>query len=584
MVIVGINAYHGDSSACLVRDGKLIAAAEEERFRRIKHWAGFPSEAIHYCLEAANVNINEVDYIAINRNPKANLWKKFRYLAEKRPELSLIKDRIKNVKEWGNVTEKLKEMFGIEKLSAKISYVEHHLAHIISTYNVSPFDESIVLSIDGFGDFASAAWGVGQGNEVRIDDRVYFPHSLGIFYQTITQFLGFPKYGDEYKVMGLASYGKPTFINEMREIVKLDEDGKYRLNLDYFRHDKEDVSYTWNNCAPSVGILYSDKLKELLGNPRDKDQKVENKHMNLAHSAQLMYEEAFFHLLNKLYNKYDMKKLCLSGGCAMNSVANGKIYENTSFEKVYVPPAAGDAGGSIGAAYNVWYNAKLKSKSKTKQTMDHAFWGPGFDKQDISKLLNKYDQRLQQEDCAITEVNDDLALCKKTAEYIEEGRVVGWFEGRMELGPRALGNRSIVSDPRRSNMKDILNLKIKRREPFRPFAPSILREHVKDWFETDDNVPFMNKVFQIKEDKRKQIPAVTHIDGSGRLQTVSKESNTLYYNLINEFRSLTGIPIVLNTSFNENEPIVCTPEEALECFLRTKMDVVVLNSFIIIRN
>jgi carbamoyltransferase len=325
-------------------------------------------------------------------------------------------------------------------------------------------------------------------------------------------------------------------------------------------------------------------LKELLGNPRDKDQKVENKHMNLAHSAQLMYEEAFFHLLNKLYNKYDMKKLCLSGGCAMNSVANGKIYENTSFEKVYVPPAAGDAGGSIGAAYNVWYNAKIKSKSKTKQTMDHAFWGPGFDRQDISKLLNKYDQRLQQEDCAITEVNDDLALCKKTAEYIEEGRVVGWFEGRMELGPRALGNRSIVSDPRRSNMKDILNLKIKRREPFRPFAPSILREHVKDWFETDDNVPFMNKVFQIKEDKRKQIPAVTHTDGSGRLQTVSKESNTLYYNLINEFRSLTGIPIVLNTSFNENEPIVCTPEEALECFLRTKMDVVVLNSFIIIRN
>lgn len=584
MVIVGINAYHGDSSACLVRDGKLIAAAEEERFRRIKHWAGFPSEAIHYCLEAANVNINEVDYIAINRNPKANLWKKFRYLAEKRPELLLIKDRIKNVKEWRNVAEKLKEMFGIEKLSVKISYVEHHLAHIISTYNMSPFDESTVLSIDGFGDFASAAWGVGQGNEIRIDDRVYFPHSLGIFYQTITQFLGFPKYGDEYKVMGLASYGKPTFINEMREIVKLDEDGKYRLNLDYFRHDKEDVSYTWNNCAPSVGILYSDKLRELLGNPRDKDQKIESKHMNLAHSAQLMYEEAFFHLLNKLYNKYGMKKLCLSGGCAMNSVANGKIYENTSFEKVYVPPAAGDAGGSIGAAYNVWYNAKLKSKSKTKQTMDHAFWGPGFDKQDISKLLNKYDQRLQQEDCAITEVNDDLALCKKTAEYIEEGRVVGWFEGRMELGARALGNRSIVSDPRRSNMKDILNLKIKRREPFRPFAPSILREHVKDWFETDDNVPFMNKVFQIKEDKRKQIPAVTHIDGSGRLQTVSKESNTLYYNLINEFRSLTGIPIVLNTSFNENEPIVCTPEEALECFLRTKMDVVVLNSFIITRN
>jgi len=578
MIILGINAYHGDSSACLVKDGILIAAAEEERFRRMKHWAGFPSEAIKYCLAEAGIDLCAVEHVAINQDASANLWKKIAFTLTKRPDLSLVIDRIKNKRERSNVADELLRTVGT-KFDGEVHEVEHHLSHLSSAFHVSPFDEAVVVSVDGFGDFASAAWGFGRGGEISIDDKVYFPHSLGIFYQALTQWLGFPHYGDEYKVMGLAPYGQPRYMDEMRRIVLLQEDGSFKLNLDFFRHHKEKVEYEWESGEPKVGILYAQALVDLFGPVRQKDEGLTQRHKDVARSVQAMYEEAFFHLLKVLHKRHGGENLCLAGGCAMNSVANGKVYRNTPFKKVYIQSAAGDAGGAIGAAFAVWH----KLGGKRSFVMDHSYWGPHFTNDYFSGLLEKHTAALVEQGCEVTHMADEESLCEMTAQAISEGKVIGWFQGRMEWGPRALGNRSILGDPRRSDMKDILNLKIKRRESFRPFAPSILREAVQDWFEQDDDVPFMMQVYPIRKDKHAVIPAVTHVDGSGRLQTVLFETNPRYHRLISTFEKMTGVPIVLNTSFNENEPVVCMPEEALDCFLRTKMDVLVLDNWIIRR-
>lgn len=579
--ILGINAYHGDSSACLVKGGVLIAAAEEERFRRIKHWAGFPSEAIRYCLAEAGIGLSDVDHIAINQDAGANFWRKVAYTFLRRPDLSLVLDRIKNKRERAAVEQELERSFPGAPVRASVHKVEHHMAHLASTYLVSPFNDATVVSVDGFGDFASSAWGRGQGQHIELEDKVYFPHSLGIFYQALTQYLGFPNYGDEYKVMGLAPYGEAKFLNEMRKIVPLQEDGSFRLNLDYFRHHKERVEYEWENGEPKVGRLYSDALADLLGPVRRKGDELTQRDMDIARSIQAMYEEAFFHLLNRLHEKHGGSNLALAGGCAMNSVANGKVYRNTPYKKVYIQSAAGDAGGAIGAAYAV---AAELGECGSRFHMDHAYWGPAYIDQDFAVLLEQKQAALDHEGCTVRRIDDESALLRETAEAISQGLVIGWFQGRMEWGPRALGNRSILGDPRRADMKDILNLKIKRRESFRPFAPSILREHVAEWFEQDDDVPFMMQVYPIRIEKRTAIPAVTHVDGSGRLQTVSKETNSRYWRLIDAYRELTGVPIVLNTSFNENEPVVCRPEEALNCFLRTKMDVLVLGDWMVRRN
>jgi len=587
--ILGVNAFHGDSAACLVRDGELVVAAEEERFRRIKHWAGFPSEAIRYCLEEAGIGVEEVDVMALNQDAKANLGKKIGFTLAKRPDLKLVLDRIRNKRERAGVAELLKAAFPDQAFKGKVVPVEHHLAHLSSAFHVSPYDEAVVVSVDGFGDFASGAWGEGRGSDIEISGRVYFPHSLGIFYQALTQFLGFPHYGDEYKVMGLAPYGRPAFMDEMRQIVSLEDDGSYRLNLDYFRHHKERVEYEWDDGSPTVGKLFSDALEDLLGPARQAGESLEQRHKDIAHSIQAMYEEAFFHLLNHLHAQHGYDALCLAGGCAMNSVANGKVRRNTPFKRVYIQSAAGDAGGAIGAAFVAWHGLQPSSRpdphkgQRERFVMAHAYWGPSFSNGQIGQVLAQHQEELEQAECHVERIDDESALCNRTARAIADGAVVGWFQGRMEWGPRALGNRSIVCDPRRADMKDILNLKIKRRESFRPFAPSILREAVADWFEEDDDVPFMMKVFQIREDKRQHIPAVTHVDGSGRLQTVYRETNPRYYRLIESFRDITGVPIVLNTSFNENEPVVCHPEEALNCFLRTQMDVLVLGGYYIER-
>ena len=578
-IILGLNAFHGDSSACLVRDGKLIAAAEEERFRRVKHWAGFPSEAVKWCLKCAGASLADVTHLAVNQDAKANLGRKLAFVATRRPDLSLVLDRIRNKRERAGLGETLERELGTP-FKGELVFVEHHLAHLASAFLVSPFRDAVAVSVDGFGDFASAAWGAGRGASLEVDDKVYFPHSLGIFYQAITQFLGFPNYGDEYKVMGLAPYGQPTFLSQMRNLVKLEKDGGFKLDLSYFRHATEKIEYEWEGGDPVVGTLYSPKLDQLLGPPRAREDALEQRHRDLARSAQAMYEEAFFHLLNALYPRYGLDALTLSGGCAMNSVANGKVYRQTPFKRLYIQSAAGDAGGAIGAAFIA--SARLIPDQRTF-TMDHAYWGPEFSDAEVKAVIDGRAEDILHGACRIEFQDDESALCAKTAEAVADGAVVGWFQGRMEWGPRALGNRSIVCDPRRANMKEILNQKIKRRESFRPFAPSILREATRDWFETDDDVPFMMQVYQIREEKRSQIPAVTHVDGSGRLQTVTSDTNPRYYKLIEAFRSITGVPMVLNTSFNENEPVVCTPSEALDCFLRTKMDVLVMGDWVVRR-
>jgi carbamoyltransferase len=577
MLILGLNAFHADSSAALVRDGKLIAAAEEERFRRIKHWAGFPSQAIAYCLREARARLSDIDHIAINQDSRANLFRKLAYFVTRRPNLSLVVRRLQNRRERAGISALVDQAFPGEPFRAKIHPIEHHMAHLSSAFHVCPFDQAAVVSVDGFGDFSSAAWGIGTGDKISIWHRVYFPHSLGIFYQAVTQYLGFPHYGDEYKVMGLAPYGRPSCHDAMRKIVDLRADGGFALNLEFFRHHREDVSYQWSSGSPEFNDLFSPALEDLLGPRRRPADSIEDRHRDIARSAQAMYEEAFFNVITNLQQRCGFSDLALAGGCAMNSVANGKIRRLTSFRRVYVQAAAGDAGGAIGSAFTVWHGLR----GKRQFVMDHAYWGPAVSGVEISGLIAEHRSQISAAGCTVEDFADESALCRQTAAAIADGKVVGWFQGRMEWGPRALGNRSILCDARRPDMKALLNAKIKRRESFRPFAPSVLEEAVPEWFEESDTVPFMMQVFQIKEEKRALIPAVTHVDGSGRLQTVSRKTNQRYYQLIDTYRELTGVPMVLNTSFNENEPVVCEPKEALNCFLRTSMDVLVLgNTFI----
>jgi carbamoyltransferase len=579
MVILGINAFHADSSAALLKDGVLVAAAEEERFRRVKHWAGFPSQSIAYCLNEAGLRLGDVDHVAVNMDDRAHRRRKVGYLLSRPSNVSLALARLRNRRKRQKLPALLGEAFPGNRFRGEFHNVEHHLAHLSSAFHVSPFEEAVIVSVDGFGDFASAAWGVGRGTDIDIAGRVYFPHSLGIFYEALTHYLGFPYYGDEYKVMGLAPYGKRAYLGEMRRIVRLLPDGTFKLDLDYFRHHSEEMPYQWEDAAPQAGDLFSPALEELLGPRRRPEHPLEDRHRDIARSVQAMYEEAFFHLIGPLQERFGLSDIALAGGCAMNSVANGKIRRRTPFRRVYVQSAAGDAGGAIGAAYVVWH----RLGGGRSFVMDHAFWGPWFSPAEIVRLLDERRQEIEQSGCAVEEIRDEGELCRRAAAAIAGGAVLGWFQGRMEWGPRALGNRSILCDPRRADMKTVLNDKIKRRESFRPFAPSVLAEAVGEWFEEDDAVPFMMQVFQIREPKRPQIPAVTHVDGSGRLQTVSRRTNPRFYRLIESFRDLTGVPLVLNTSFNENEPVVCRPEEALDCFLRTKMDALVIGDVVMLR-
>ena len=581
--VLGLNAYHADAAACLVKDGTLVAAVEEERFRRIKHWGGFPSEAIRYCLAEAGIELGDVDHVAVNSDNRANRWRKLLYVATSGVSPSYVLSRLRQRGERADIAGNLAHHLPDQAFRGTVHAVEHHLCHLASAFLVSPYDKAVAISVDGFGDFSSAAWGLGQGGEIAVDGRVFFPHSLGVFYEAMTQFIGFPHYGDEYKVMGLAPYGEPRFVDQMKEIVRLNTDGRFELDLRFFRHASgEGANYQVKDGIPSGGRLWSDALAELLGPARDPKAPLEDRHRDIARSAQVTYENAFFNLLAATHRRYGSDAVVLAGGCAYNSVANGKVLERSPFRKLYVQSAGGDAGGAIGAAFATWHRLG-GAQARRHFVMDHAYWGPSYTPEEIAQAIAARRADFDSDGCTIERIADEATLCRQTAHEISLGKVIGWFQGRLEWGPRALGNRSILGDPRRADMKDILNLKIKRRESFRPFAPSILREAVPEWFETDDDVPFMMQVFRIREERRKEIPAVTHVDGTGRLQTVTWAGNPRYARLIQAFRDITGVPIVLNTSFNENEPVVCRPEEAIDCFLRTRMDVLVLGDTLIRR-
>jgi carbamoyltransferase len=693
MYILGINAYHGDAAAAIVRDGELIAAVEEERFNRIKHCAGFPAQSIQYCLRAAGIGIEEVDHAGISRDPSAHLHKKILMAARRvsrrgtearritaavsrayrlrepvddslllsqtaqrdangSSALSSMSDsasagadpkaavsgngnghglrrqvieRLRNAAKVRDLKDELAKALGVSKSSLRAQFhnVEHHRAHLASSFYVSPFERAALLSLDGFGDFISTMWGVGEGNSIRVLGQVEYPHSLGIVYTATTQFLGFPHYGDEGKVMGLAPYGQPRFIEEFRKMIRTEKKGQFNLDLNYFRHTAEGVEMSWNDGSPRIGRIFSDEYQRAFGPAREPGMQLTDRESDLAASLQLRLEEVAFHVLNNLHDETGITDLGLSGGVAYNSVMNGKILIHTPFRRVFIQPAAGDSGTAVGVCYHVWGKFRVSSsesrergefrvssfESRDKSLHTHqnsapkesqlaskpwreletrnpkletysAYTGPEFSDQEIGSEL----ETVRNEGAEVYfEKHATAEITQRAASDIAAGLVVGWFQGRMEFGPRALGNRSILADPRRPEMKDTLNQRIKKREPFRPFAPAIMEEHVGDYFEQTHPAPTMLMVYQIKAERRRQIPAVSHVDGSGRLQTVSPETNPRFYELIKAFYKLTDVPVVLNTSFNENEPIVCTPRDALDCFLKTRMDVLYIGNYVVLK-
>lgn len=580
MMVLGISAFHGDASAVLLRDGELLAAVEEERFRRVKHWAGFPEQSIRMCLAMARLRPDEIDYFAIARRPRAHLVRKALFALRHQPGLRLIGDRLKNAGRVQGVAERIADVTGLsnDRVRKRTHWIEHHPAHLASAFFPSPFDEAAVCAIDGFGDFVSTSSAAGQGTRLQVLDRVYFPHSIGLMYLALTQYLGFRKYGDEYKVMGLAPYGAPHYTDQIRRLIRLGPAGSFKLDLSYFRHWSDGVSMTWEHGEPILGTVYTPQLEALLGPARRADDRLEPRHEAVAASLQVVFEEAVVHVLNALHERTGSSRLCLAGGCAMNSVMNGKIRERTPFRELYVQPAAADNGTALGAACYVWHQVLGRCRAFV---MDHGYWGPAFDDRQVGTALASRREELARLGCEVLEIGDEDELCRRTAEELAEGCVVGWFQGRMEWGARALGNRSILVDPRRADMREILNIKIKLREKFRPFAPSILEEALDEYFVGAVPDPFMVQVYPVRPEKRAVIPAVTHIDGSGRLQTVNSRSNPLYWRLLKAFEKVTGVPVLLNTSFNENEPIVHQPAEALDCFLRTRMDILVMGRVLI---
>lgn len=572
MYILGINAFHAGSSACLIEDGKLIGAVEEERFQRLKYWAGFPVESIRWCVDKAGIRPQEIDHIGISRDPSAHLYRKIQFALKKRPSLALIKERLANMSEVRDTRRLFCDAIGIPEsdITAQFHNVEHHRAHMASAFFVSPFQDAAIVSLDGFGDFVSTMTGEGSGTRIESLDSVYYPHSLGIFFTAVTQWLGFPKFGDEGKIQGLAAFGQPAYLDDLRRILRLQAGGSFELDLDYFVHWAEGVDMTWHGGSPVLGTVFSRKFVDRFGPQRVPGTGIATEHANMAASVQAMLEEAEFHVVRHLQRKTGKKALCMAGGVALNSTFNGKVIPETEFQDIFIQPAANDAGTALGVAYYIYHHILGRPRCFT---MEHAYTGPSFTSGAIENALSAHGFRCKS--------YDDEGLARACAELVANGSVLGWFQGNMEWGPRALGNRSILADPRRADMKDTLNARIKHREAFRPFAPAVLLSHVSDYFDQSYPDPFMVKVYNVLDDKRRTIPAVTHVDGTGRLQTVEQKANPLYWQLIKEFQNVTGVPVLLNTSFNENEPIVCRPEEAIQCFLRTKMDALAIGNFVI---
>jgi len=573
--ILGINAYHANASAALISDGQLVAAVEEERFNRVKYAAGFPVSAIRYCLKAAGVTLNEIDHIAIPRNPWARMGTKLLH-ALRMP--GFARERVRVLSSFVGIPETLAQAFDTDPkgMRAQFHRVEHHRAHLASAFFVSPFDQAALLSADGLGDFASTMWATGEGHRIRVHGSIAFPHSLGICYTALTQYLGFLKFGDEYKVMGLSAYGEPAYSDEFRRILVSEGKG-FRLGLKYFNHHRHGAEMSWRDAeqTPVLGRLFSSDLEKQLGPSRPAEAPIEQKHKDVAASLQARLEEVLFQLVREQRERSGRKALCLAGGVALNCVANGKLFDQASFEQIFVQPAAGDAGLALGAAFHVYH--EILGYPRSFQ-MRQAYWGPEYSAAQIRTAMDE--KRICHDGLDTWELPDEK-IAQATAQYISEGDVVGWFSGRAEWGPRALGNRSILADPRRPDMKDTLNCRIKRREAFRPFAPSIIAESTGEFFKQSHPSPFMTFAYPLRPEKRNVLPASTHVDGSCRLQTVDRDANPRFWRLISEFGRLTGIPALVNTSFNDNEPIVCAPGEAIDCFLRTQMDTLVMGNYIV---
>jgi carbamoyltransferase len=572
MLILGLNMFHADASAAIVVDGEIKFAIAEERLNRRKHFGGFPALAVKACLDAVGAKISDVENVAVGQDSDANLSKKVQYaLANPAKILNFI--RLRQRKEaMRDVRSLLAKALEVDSSHLRFQehHVEHHIAHIASAYYCSPWEKAAGFSYDGSGDFVSTMMARCEGNEIEVLDRVFLPHSLGSVYTMICEFIGYTQYGDEGKVMGLAPYGKETYLEAIADLVAADAEG-FRLDLSYFKPLGSNQGMQIDpDGTVRLARHFSDGMEKQFGAPRVPHSEITRRDMDLAFALQHRFEEIFFHLLNGLHRRVPLDDLVFAGGCALNSVANGKLFDRTPFRRTYIQPAAGDEGLAIGAALHT-YHAVLQQPRRHE--LKSSYLGPEFSESRIQLALQSAGLQARKLDRAI--------LLDSVAEQIAAGNVVGWFQGRMEWGPRALGNRSILAHPGLPDMKDVLNARIKHREWFRPFAPSILAEYQHEYFEHDHPSPFMLHVYKIRPEKRKLLCAVNHVDDTGRLQTVTREENPVYYDLISVFHRKTGVPVVLNTSFNENEPIVCTPEEAIDCFQRTRMDALAIGPFMV---
>ncbi len=564
MFTLGISCYYHDSAAAVLKDGNVLAAVEEERFSRVKFDDSFPKLAIDWCLKKSGIKISDIDFVAFYDKPVLKFERLLdNYLGVAPRGLGSFLDVIPkwiHKRLW--IKDEIKK--NLKGFKGKILFPEHHMSHAAYTFFTSPFEEAAILTVDGVGEWSTTTFGTAKNTTINLSKDIRWPHSLGLFYSAFTYFLGFKVNEGEYKLMGLSSYGKPKYYDKiLSELIDVKDDGSIHLNMKYFAFTY-DKYMTNQNFSKLFGI-----------SPRKNGEKMEQIHFDIGASAQLVLEEILLKMVNHVYEKTKMKNLCLGGGVALNGVANNRILRESPFEKLHIPPSPGDAGSAIGCAQYSYYchlQHKREFLETSEQIKNNIFVGPDYSNEQIKTFLDK--NKIQYD------YLEKDQLLKTTAKLISEGNVVGWYQGKMEWGPRALGNRSILADPRNPKMKDILNEKIKHRESFRPFAPSIMEEYVSEYFDINVPSPYMLLVAKVKQPKK--IPAVTHVDGTGRLQSVAKNVNSLYYELINEFYQLTKVPVIINTSMNVmGEPIVNTPEQAYEMILKTDMDYIILGSYIL---
>ncbi len=557
--ILGISCYYHDSAACLIKNGVLVAAAEEERFTREKHDNSFPINSINYCLKQAGIKSDKLDYVTFYEKPLLKFERILHTFVKTFPKSFWY--FYKAVPSWINEKLRLPKILKKKlKYNGPLLFVSHHLSHAASAFLDSPFKESAILTFDGVGEWATATLGHAKNSNIKMITEVEFPHSLGLFYSAFTAYLGFKVNNDEYKVMGLAAYGKPTYYRKLRKLISIKDDGSFRLNMNYFAYEYRQK-------------MFNRKLVRLLGPARKKGQKLTERYQNIAATVQKITEEIIIKAARYAYTLTKSKNLCLAGGVALNCVANGKILRNTSFKKIFIQPAAGDSGCALGAAFYV-YNTILKKPRK--YILNNVFFGPSYDNKAIQNFL---DENHIKYDCV-----EDRKLLPLVAKLIWKNHIVGWYQGRMEFGPRALGNRSILANPCNPKMKDILNKKVKHREEFRPFAPAVIAEEASKYFEMGlvDESPYMLQTFDVVASQKKKLPSITHIDGTARIQTVTRKQNPRYYDLIKEFKKLSKVPVIINTSFNvRGEPIVCTPKHAYNCFKHTKIDYLIMGNYFV---